>query len=228
MLSDTPVTGAMRTPQTIGKEVSSLCVTGLSPAQLLLGAYVSMLRRHFSASPRFNNTLRPAGQALPLQDGFRYIGDTAQTGMYIGAAGAWDPATAGKRAAVAVKRNAFKSQRVGVNHQVQGNGPLDGNPRYGLLQLGSHTCFAIAQSEASADLLGTEVFNFFTEFGPVIRKDLRLTRFEAVSNGEPGLLEESKQHWAVPVVIASAFWQGWTYEDYGPPLKTLEIRTHQE
>lgn len=228
MLSDTPVTGAMRTPQVVGEDPSSLCVTGLSPAQLLSGAFVAMLRRHFSASPRFNATLKPVDAAIPNQDGFRFVGEGNQTGMHIGVAGTWAPTAAGQRPAVLVKRNAFRSQRLGINNEFQGTGPLDGNRRYGLLQLGSHTCFAIATTEASADLLGTEVFNFFTEFGPIIRKDMRLTRFEAVSNGEPGLLEESKQHWAVPVVLASAFWQGWTYEEYGPPLKTIEIRTQQE
>lgn len=228
MLSETPATGVMANPQLVGEVPSSLCVTGLTPAQLIQGAYISILRRHFSAAARFDRTMRPSANPIPDQDGFKYNGQHDKTGLQISSAGAWLPVEGDKRPAILVKRNAFKSQRMGVNNQAQGMSPLDGNNRYGLLQLGSHTCFAIATTEAGADHLGTEVYNFFTEFGPVIRKDLRLTRLEAVSNGEPGLLEEAKQHWVVPVVVASAFWHGWTYEEYGPPLKTIEIRTQQE
>lgn len=228
MLSDTPVTGVMQ-PQVVGGETpSSLCVTGLTPAQLLQGAFIAILRRHFAATAKFDRTMLPSAQPIAGQDGFKFYGAKAQTGLVIESAGRWDPVNAGKRAAVLVKRNAFQAQRVSINNQTHGASPLDGNTKYGLLQLGSLTCFAIATTESAADHLGTEVFNFFTEFGPVIRKDLRLTRVEATSNGEPGLLEESKQHWAVPVTVATAFWQGWTYVEYGPALKTIEIRTNQE
>lgn len=76
-------------------------------------------------------------------------------------------------------------------------------------------------------MLGTEVYNYLTEFGPRIRSDLRLSRFRPMQNMEPALLEEVKDPrtaWAVVISTAVAFWHGWNLHDISPRTTFLYVK----
>lgn len=137
-----------------------------------------------------------------------------------------------KRPALYVKRNRYTFQRLGIN-----NGMTTGPRRdrrtgevvkvpgdyHSKAILGSLTVFCVGGSGAEAELLGSEVSNHFSMFGPVMRTDLKLHRFEVTEVGEVSHFEESDSRFVVPVVIGYVVMQTWRIDVVAPLFKTLEI-----
>jgi hypothetical protein len=145
------------------------------------------------------------------------------TGIKIESITRWDPSTAEKRAALIIKRNGWKRVKLGIGDRVGVNAKqqeIKGNA-----WMGSHTTFCIAADGAEAEKLGAEVFNYFNQFSQAIRATLNLLRFEVTEVGELLIVEEARQNYVVPVVVAYAFEEQWLLNPEKPLLISSSIET---
>lgn len=199
-------------PRIAVETVSSLL--SLGPRHLVMtGAIRQILIQHFAdvtniLSASLRNNVWTANE---------------ETGILIESATRWVPTLAEKRPAIIIKRNALRSVRLGIGNQMQGFRNLDGFSRYEKMKQCSHTCFCVANEGAEAEELGQEVYEELDHFGPLIRCELGLLRFEAVDVGTIVELEEfGRENFAVPVTVAYAYSDTWTLRQYAPLLKRFE------
>lgn len=191
---------------------NSLCSTGWS-AYLLTGFLVDFLVRHF-ASPL--NVETPDLRSLVWSPGDR-------TGILIEEESRWRPQTTEKRPAVIVKRNAYRSVRLGrANLAGYNNGT--GSRFYAKLWSGSHTLFCLHRSGAGADLLATEVVNEVGRFAHALQGALGLHYLEVVEVGPASEVEEATESRAVPVTVGWVYEDTWEVVEEAPPLRRVSLR----
>ncbi len=171
---------------------------GLWKPQALTALFTLLARQHFGDA---NNI-----EQQTLQNIIWKSDET--TAIMIEAIGRWKPTLTEKRLAVIVKRNGQKVIRMGINDRMMaGLGPQSTREFYATYIQGSHTLFCLGKESAETEILAAEVYRDLLEFGPKIRELMCLHKFVCVEVGELALLEESAEHFVVPVTI------GYTYEE---------------
>jgi len=219
--------------QPLDQDPSALCSYRMRPI-IMTGALLWILRRHFSLATNIvDETLRDytwtkddgdsIESKITIESITKFAGPSSQALQ--------------RRPAIYVKRNTYRPQRVSIGDAFHGDNPsqqqsvapgggnyaVDSGERFGLFIGGSHTVFCVAGVEAEAEALGTEVFFEFLEFASLIRRDLNLYRFYPTEMGAAQRLEESDEHWAVPIVVVYAFEHDWILRSEEPYLKTIEL-----
>jgi hypothetical protein len=226
MHSDTPKTGVLEAPRWADDQhISSLCTTGHRPL-ILTGVLLWLVRSQFQNA---GNIISDKLKA------YIWNQDPTVTKIKIDSVTEWRLQDTQRRPSVMVKRNTLRpNQRSlsigdklhgGMIPSPSGAFPVDSGSRYNVLMLGSHTLFAISQNGAEVEELAAEVFYRLVEFGPVIQRDLGFDRFVVPEIGAVHKLEESKEHWVVPIVVAYGYQHAWRLAPEGPPMKTVELNT---
>jgi hypothetical protein len=162
-------------------QVSSICTTG-HRANVLTGIVLRLLREHFSTKME----LEFNGENEPSADLSKYVwnDDNTKTGIQIQPVWLWNPQDIQRRPALYVKRDSLKNERMALDHGWRVGTPRNENGKmietqgeaHATMIVGSHTITAVASTGAEAELLGQEVFNHMLEFGPQIRRDVKLMR----------------------------------------------------
>jgi len=218
------------------EDKSSLCTTGFTP-NLLTGFFTRALRDHFSDPDNLEfggrNEFRIVdGQRVMVEELQSYVWTAGpDTKILIDPVWKYNRENIQARPGLLVKRNQFSrsSLVLGDGYTVRPERNEDGTVRRvrGRYQTcaiaGSHTVFCIAGSGAETELLGSEVFNHFLQFGQVFREEMNLHEFEAKSMEPVAYLEEFDDHYVVPVVLAYAYTAAWRIDVEAPWLKTLAI-----
>lgn len=205
----------------VDNEPSSLASMTIT-SQVVTGIFLWLIRGHFS-SP--DNIVSSA-----LRD-FVYKDRDPSTGITIEPSVLWNPSQVEARPAVYVRRAAWKahSGSLSINNMYQSKKPTtnlgDNGDRYELLISGGHSILCVARRGAEAEELASEVFFRLVEFAPVIQRDFNFHKFTVDDLGEIAKLEESSEHWAVPVGVSYAFAHGWLLKLLGPYLKSVGIHT---
>jgi hypothetical protein len=197
---------------------------------------ISLLREHFSDI----NNLEFGGQNAPGRiqlSAYQWQAnenrdEAPESPIQIKASWAYNDVDSQKRPALYVKRNRFVYQRLGINDGLT-SGPRKDRRTGEIIKvpgdyhskaiLGSHTIFCVGSSGAEAELLGSEVSNHLSMFGPALRTDLKLHRFEVTEVGDVSHFEESSNRFVVPVVAGYIVMQTWRIDVVAPMLKTLEL-----
>ncbi len=136
-----------------------------------------------------------------------------------------------KRPGIYTKRNKTTFERIALD-----NGMTTGMPRnaaglveespgeyHNLTVVGSHTLFCVGRTGAETELLGQEVSNHLAQFGPALRRALKLHRLQLTEVGEVSLLDEFVEHFVVPVVIGYALPYSWRLIQVQPFLKKIGL-----
>ena len=218
-------------------QVSSICTTR-HPANIMTGVILRLLQEHFANADNleYNGLNEFADQAglivkRQLQE-YIWDADTTRTQIQIQPVWLWNTEDIQRRPALYVKRNRLTPQRIAIDDGgMHVKSVKDESGRvvrvegryYTQMVMGSHTVFVVAQSGAEAELLGQEVFNHLMMFGPAIRSDMKLHRFQVVENGEVSLLEEFNDNFVVPIVASYAFFWAWRIQEVAPWLKSLAV-----
>ena len=216
-----PTTGA--SAQFIDKPPSALCTTGLKPLNLN-GILLWLLRRHFSVSSYIvQDSLKEYIWAEQPSDSRENVSDSKIMIESVTKVTGVPSQFIQQRPAVLVKRNRFAPAKLGLGDKWQGfdTSPdfavnpdtgyaLDTGEKYEIMIVGSHTAFCIGGTSGEAEAVATEVFFELVEFAPLIRKDFGFNQFKVNEMGAPNRLEESKEHWVVPIVMSYTFFHGWT------------------
>lgn len=177
-----------------------------------------LLREHFYSPDNF--------QSPELQDWVRSevkAAGFAAEPFYIAPATLWDPAHAGQRPAVIVRRDPVDFERFLPADREQGN-LVDGDDYYQQKRHGGMTCFCIGDSGEFADLLAEEVSDFLCMYSDQIRQLLGLLRFVVVQVGARVELEaEARERYAVPVTIAYSYAVRWAVRSHLPKFYQLVV-----
>lgn len=120
------------------------------------------------------------------------------------------------RPAVLIKRHKWTSHKVGINNQLLGAVGPGGVSYFATYFIGAHTLFCISREPAEAELLANEVYEEINQFSRAVRQRLNLFRLEVAEVGEAGILKESGQSFAVPVVVAYAVEDTWEMRREAP------------
>jgi len=150
---------------------------------------------------------------------FRY---GEETGILIEDATVWTPEKTQQRPAVIIKRNRWQCIKRGTLDSVK-DVTAEGNTRHVKLWRGSHTLFCLAKEGAEAEILGDEVYRFFEHFGPVFRRYFGLLAFDLAYVDGPSEVEESSEHYAVPVTVGYGWDDTWLLYQRAPKIKKIKI-----
>ncbi len=183
---------------------SSLCSLLFRP-QLMTGTLRDIVIQHFQE----DNI-----EEVALRNLIWRPGDT--TGILVETAHRWKPQTAGKMPAVVIKRNTCANRRVGVNDKVRTDTRAE--EHFATYWAGSHTLFCIGTEGAQVELLATEVTRELLQFGPLLRRDLDLVRFQVNEMGPVSELAESNEHFVVPVTVGYVYEERWSIRKQAPKL----------
>lgn len=201
--------------------VSSLCSTGTRP-HAMTGFFRQFLIDHFVdpeniADPRIRRRLKDIGAWQDSEQG-------AESGILIESHAKWQPNTSMQRPSLIIKRNAWNWDRV-LPGDSDGDDYVTGDQFFMGFWRGSHTVFAIAQEGAEAEILATEVMQFFLRFGPTVVEQMNLHRFVPVGMDALHQVQEVADHYVVPVTVAYVAEEKWKIETWAPRLKRISFKT---
>jgi hypothetical protein len=185
---------------------------------LLSGVYLQVLAAHFSDSENIEDeVVRQKIRQSPYRDDDR-------TGILLKTVSDWSPTTTEIRPAVLINRGEVQVIRRGIGDHV-GDDYITGQSQYSVELAGSHVLFAIARTAAEADRVGIEVSRLLIAVRAILLDQLDLSTLQLTSIGEASRLEESKDHYAVPIVIAYHLTESYVIQPHVPVLKRLVFRT---
>ena len=165
--------------------------------QLLTGLFRGLITAHFSDA---NNIEEPDLRKLIWEEG-------PATGILVESVYRYRADNVEKRPAVLIKRNNINNVRITTNDLYGAD--ARGFEHFITLWVGSHTIFVIGGTGAATEILSTEVARELTEFGPAIRTELRLEKYQVLEIGEIGILEEAKQNFVIPITVGWAYDEAW-------------------
>jgi hypothetical protein len=224
-----PIIDQLRAPQWIDDTCSALCTIG-RPQYVLSGALLWILRYHFAQASNIVDkdlkeyiwTSAVETSKITIEPVTKWNGPNTQAVQ--------------SRPAIYVKRNTYGKMKLGIgdkyqlgsNTRVDNSNPVRNNTfdtgtSYGAVIAGSHTIFCLSATGADAEAVGTEVFYELLEFSPLIRRDLDLHKFEVMEVGSIAKLEESNEHWLVPVTVNYMFAHDWVLSKDALPLKSMSL-----
>lgn len=138
---------------------------------------------------------------------------------------AWTPEKTSRRPGIIVKRNDCDYQPIGIGGDIR-QGPASdilGFEHYVRLWVGSHTLFCISQNGPQAELLATEVKRELSGFADKIARNIDLKRFRVLRVGAAGKLEESAEHYVVPVTVGYAYEERTIVRMQAPTLHAVSL-----
>lgn len=208
--------------------VSSLCTTQ-HPTNIMTGVVVRLLQEHFARADNLIYTEELDGSKQ--LEGYIWDPDNKVTKIQIQPVHQYNAQDIQRRPAIYVKRNAWKPHRVAINHGQTINAKPTEDGRIERVRgeyhsqavLGSHSIFCVGKTGAEAELLGSEVFDYFISFAPIMRKDLKLHRLEVEEIGGIKTIDEEVEHFVVPITLAYAFFWTWRLEAVAPWLQKFSI-----
>jgi hypothetical protein len=218
--------------QFLDVDPSSLCTTGKNPLNLT-GIILWVLRRHFSKESYIQNASLQGyiWAAQPANTNAQVSGSDILIESVEKVAGQPEQYVQ-QRPALLVKRNRLAPTKLGFGDRyMRASQPgldcrrsckdyaLDTDDRYEVLLVGSHTVFCVAGTGGEAEALGTESFFELVEFTQLIRKDMDLSRFQIQELGAVAKLEESKEHFVVPIVAMYSYFHTWHLKLEAPEMK---------
>lgn len=187
----------------------AICSVGATPT-LVTGYLRQWLESHF-AQP---DTIEQKLLRSKLWKSVR-----TETGIEIEAVTAWKPSTTEFRPALLIGRNDWNNIRLGIEDRMMGG--TTSSDHYAAYFQGSHTVFAVSTLPFEAELLALEAYRELLGFGPVVRRELGLKRFQMSQVGKIFQVEEASQHYAIPITLAYVAEERWQITPHSPFLKQI-------
>lgn len=205
--------------------ISSLAETGLQP-HIITGILLQLVREHFADPERIKSPYLKSCIWVPKEDD-QVTPDPEATQILIDPVYRWNLTTTQMRPAVVIKRNALTPRKVGIAHNRsfglgEDDYPEAGSKHSAFLE-GGHTLFCIARDGGAVEVLATEVSQHLYQFAPVIQREFCFGLFELAQIGEVSVLEESEEHFVVPIVLHYAYEDRWLLAKQEPRLKGVSV-----
>jgi hypothetical protein len=133
----------------------------------------------------------------------------------------WHPAKEGHRPALLVGPGAWVPRRLGIDERNMNLAGKDGAVYHEGEVVGTHTFFGLSKVYQEAEILAGEAYRELRRFGPLIRQELFLQRFEVAGLDKPFKVKEAQDTWAVPVTVAYVINEAWQLVPHTPFVKRL-------
>lgn len=198
-------------PEDRTNPVSSLCSLRKTPL-VMDAAMRQLLIEHFRTA---NNIEQPELRS-------RIFTPDLDTGILIELHSRFRPELAGKRPAITLRRAPWKQVKRTVAGGLSGT-TEDGHRMRTTFRSGGHLFTAISKEASEAEILGAEVYNYFCDFGQVIRQWLGLLRFEVLALGEARPMIESRDHTAVVVPVEYHWAESWVERQLSTAITSFEV-----
>ncbi len=188
-----------------------LCSVGITP-ELMTGYLRQWFEAHFTreyeiAHPGLRNKL--------------WSQVRTENGILVESVTNWDPSTTEMRPGILIARGKWKNLRVGIEDRIMDHHvPYR---EYATYFQGDHTCFCVSKIPQEAEILATEVYRELLQFGPVVREELNLMRFQLLDLDKLFQIEEAEQHYAVPVSVAYFAEERWKLIQQAPFLTRVKL-----
>lgn len=143
------------------------------------------------------------------------------TGIIIESLHRWTPESAEQRPAIILKENQWDWSRIVIGDKAAEDS-RNGREYFTGHWIGSHTIFAIANEAAEAQTLGWETLNHLKMAQKEISGQLDLQRFMPISIGDVAAMQESSEHYLVPIVVGYVVPFSWSMQPEAPRLKRIE------
>ena len=210
------------------QEKSAICNTGLDGLRIT-GILVQLLREAFQPgnvlSPRLEGCKWVPKEDSPL------IEDPTKSTILIESVYRWDPRVIGQRPGILVRRSEQSLARIGLGaDKLQTFGlqslttPVGGGDIHATPVQGSHMVFCIAREAGTVEVLATEVYRFLHQFAPVFEKEFSFLKFHVAQIGSIAQLQESDEHFAVPIQVVYAYFEQWKLIQVAPKLATVSLQ----
>lgn len=210
-------------PYNVDAEISSLRSTGLR-SNTLTGIILKLLTTHFS---------RERGIQDPRLKSFIWNADLTESKILIVPVWHWQTPGSQQRPALVIKRNALQTRQLGLGDGqaiVPGLSsekiPANQEVVSQIAVAGSHTIFAIAAVPTQAELLSTEVATRLIQYAQAIQNEFDFSKFRVAEIGALAKIEESSEHFVVPITVAYTYVDAWTVWSAAPLLKQLVVETN--
>lgn len=208
--------------------VSCLC-SSQHPTNIMTGVILRLLREHFSRADNIIYDSSFEGKSCLEQ--LVWTSDSKTTAIQIQPVWAYKVQDVQRRPAIYVKRNEWTTQKLGINEGFTVNASRGLNGEIGRVKgeyqsrmvLGSHTINCVSGEGAMCEDLAGEVFDFMMSFSSVFRSDLKLHKFEVASIGAISEVDESTEHFVVPIVVNYAAAWAWNLNVVAPWFQKLSI-----
>jgi len=202
----------------IPEDMSSVCSTGLLP-HVLTGVLLQVLRHHFSEPTSIVQS--------PLKS-YVWTPEANVSRISIEAVYNWTPQNIQQRPAVVVKRGQLKTNKVSIGNIMHGAPTEEGyaEERMVVNFKGNHQLFCAARTGSEAELLGAEVAYELLEFSQIIRQQFNFSSFELFEIGQVHRLQESHEHFAVPITVAYQYSHGWVVLRESPIWMSTGLSTN--
>lgn len=201
-------------------KLSAVCAYGLTQL-VCTGALRHFLIQHFSD---IRNILNATLRERLKREGVWSSDRNEHTGIIIESLHRWTPELTESRPAIIIKEGTWNWERKGIGDST-GVDQRTGTRHFSGFWNGSHVFFALATEAAEAQHLGTETLKCLQWFSQEISEQLNMHRFIPVSIGEVAALQESSEHYVVPVVFGYTIEDSWKLQPEAPRLKRIVLST---
>lgn len=199
-------------PLIVTPDPSAVCSVGVPP-EVMTGVLAQLLRAHFSEPDQIvDERLRDLVWA-----------DAPSSPILVETIDAFHPDKVGVRPALIVRDHGVKPVRAGIADRMDGTFAADGQDRFMSLLNSSCTVFCMAGASLEAKQLATEVLDELVMFSEPIRTALALVRFVVLDRSDCFIVEESKQHFAVPITIAYQYTRSWKLAPITPRIRKFVL-----
>jgi len=205
-------------PDSRVSSVAAACHYGVTQT-VMTGALRHILGIHFSDP---ENIISASVRGRIEKDGVWQASGPSK-GIIIESLHRWTPEFAEQRPAVILKENDWEWSRVAIGDRA-GTDVRTGREYFSGLWTGSHTIFALANEAAEAQTIGWEVLNCLKMQQHEIAGQLNLQRFMPVSIGGVAAMQESSEHYLVPIVVGYVVPYSWSMQPEAPRLKRIQWR----
>jgi hypothetical protein len=182
----------------------------------MTGFLVKHLQQHFSHSAQLGIS--------PLRN-YEWHSGATRGNILIESLTRWDPAAAGQRPAILIRRNDWQVQPLGIGNRLQGDRHVDGRIDYSVMMQGSHSIFCLSVEAAECEELAFEVFQQIMEFSQELRQSLQLMRFLVSSIGRPLPVLESREHFGIPIDLGYCHTHDWSTRQQAPRVGSINLST---
>lgn len=203
-------------PEDRTSRLDPACVMPLDQ-RTVTGVLRQFLLHHFSSPDKIiNSQLR---QQLEDQGGWS---DSGFTAIYIESIAAWKKDQLQSRPAIIIKEGAWRWRRLA------GGNLVDMDPERGVHYFwgqwqGTHTLFCIAKEPGEAQNVATEAARVLQWYARDISAQLRLYGFAVLQLGTVASLEESREHYVVPINVGYVIDEQWSLQQDAPRIHKVSI-----
>lgn len=196
--------------------LSALRSFGYTPL-LVTGTLRQLLLQHFADPDHIQN-----GRLRKYLEDAGVWQTPGQIALVIESAARWMPEKAGVRPAILLKEGNWEYNQMLIGNLAWVEADTGEEVSLGMWR-GTHTILVIGVDAAETQVLATEIAKLLVWFAKTIANALELHDFRLVQIGETHALQESREHYVVPLQLTYAAEERWSVHRDAPRTQKIQL-----